>query len=129
MIEESLVAAIRAAVPAATVHANLVPQGDPLPWVVYRQTDAGESTESFSSITHTAVFEIDIAAEKGLEPENYRAVKAMAMQLQEALRYGFDHSEGCVYRVAIDKQQDMIDDVDSLHWVRASYSLTYDTLT
>lgn len=128
MIEEALVAAIRAAVPGATVHPNRVPEGEPMPWVVYRQTDAGESTESFSSITHTPVFEIDIAAEKGLLPANYRAVKVMAAQVNDALRYGFEHDEGCVYRVAIDKQQDMIDDVDGLHWVRAAYTLTYDTL-
>lgn len=127
MIEEALVAAIRSAVPEATVHANLVPQNEPMPWIAYRQTDEGESTESFCCITHTPVFEIDIAVEKGLHPANYRAVKAMAMQLRDALRYGFEHDGGCVYRVAIDKQQDMIDDVDGLHWVRASYTLTYDT--
>lgn len=128
MIEHALVAALRAAVPAAAVYPNQVPEGEPLPWIVYRQTDAGENDESFYAVTHTPVFEIDVAASKGLSPEHYESVKTMGGQIQDALRNGFELEGICVYNVSLDKQQDMLDNVDDLHWIRASYSLTYDTL-
>ena len=126
MIEHALVAALRAALPDVRVFPGLVPEGAPLPWIVYREVDGGDSEEGFYAIAESPTFEIDVATEKGLTGSAYEATKIMAAQIRAGLRNGFKTGDVCVYDVGIGKQQDMIDDVDGLHWVRASYTLKYD---
>ena len=126
MIEEALVAALRAGLPTVTPYPSLVPEGAPLPWIVYREVDS-DSEEGFYTVTNTVTFELDAAIEKGLLPSSYRATKVMANDIRRALRDGFQTADVCVYNVDIGKRQDMIDDIDSMHWTRATYTLTFDT--
>lgn len=126
MIEQALVAALQAALPTATIYPGIVPEGMPLPWVVYRQTDTN-TFEGFYKSTQSPTFELDAAFDKGLEPENYMNSKIMANDIQAALIDGFDLAGVCVYNVDIEKTQDMIDDVDGLFWTRSTYTLRYDS--
>jgi len=126
MIEEALVAALRAAIPTATVYPGIVPEGAPMPWVVYRQTDISTS-ESFYQFTNRPTFELDAAFDKGLESDNYRASKVMANDIRAALADGFDLTGVCVYNVSVGGVQDMIDDVDGVFWTRSTYTFHYDS--
>lgn len=126
MIEEALYLALKSVLPDATIYPSLVPQGAPLPWVVYRET-GHDDDESFYARTNKSSFEIDAAFKKGLDPEDYRLTKIMANDIAAALRDGFEHAGICVYDVNIGKRQDEVDTVDCLHWTRSTFEFTYDT--
>ncbi len=127
MIEEALTAQLLASIPGITVYPLMPPENAKPPFVAYWQEDSSES-EGFYTRTHTVTFLIDAIARTGIEPDDYRAAKELAAQVEDALGNGFEQSGVCVTNVAVTKRRDHTSTKAREIWTRTSYQLTYDTL-